>query len=268
MEAYDITDKEFSQFQGMMRRMAGVHLSHTKKAMVCSRLTKRLRERRLESFGDYFELLEGGAEPDEIKIAVDLLTTHETYFFREPKHTDFLRGHVLKGWPAGRPFRVWSAACSTGEEVYTLAMVLADTLGEGAWEVFGSDISEHVLEKARAGLYPVERGKNISPQYLNAYCLKGVHSREGQFLIDAPLRQRVSFRQVNLCAPLPALGSFDVIFLRNVLIYFDTETKRQVVAKLLALLKPGGHFVVGHSETLNGIADGLKPVMPSVYLKP
>lgn len=268
MEAQAITDREFGRFQELMRRCAGVHLAPAKKALVSGRLAKRLRRFRLERFDEYYDLLESGAAPGELDVALDLLTTHETYFFREPKHFEFVRDRVLRGWPGGRMFRAWSAACSTGEEAYTTAMIAAECLGEGPWEVLGTDVSAHAVEKARAARYTLERARPIPAHYLARFCLQGVRSMEGWFTLDPALRRRVAFRAANLCAPPPNLGTFDAILLRNVLIYFDLEIKRRVVAEAIERLKPGGYLMVGHSETLNGVADGLRPVQPSVYRKP
>jgi chemotaxis protein methyltransferase CheR len=146
-------------------------------------------------------------------------------------------------------------------------MVLADVLGEAAWEVLGTDISTRVLERARTGHYPMERASQMPPAYLKKFCLKGQGSEAGTMLIERSLRQRVQFQHLNLNQPLPKVGSFDVIFLRNVMIYFNLETKRQVVARLLAQLRPGGYFLIGHSETLNDINDTLVAVAPSIYRK-
>jgi chemotaxis protein methyltransferase CheR len=261
-----LSDSEFADFQRMIFGIAGISMSPAKKALVAGRLAKRLKHHGLGSYREYFQML--SQQQDEMQMAVDLLTTNETYFFREPKHFDFLCDKVLPQHPGGRPFRVWSAACSSGEEPYTLAMLLADRLRSAPWEVFGSDISTQVLEKARRGLYPMDRARGIPPALLRTYCLKGIGSQEGQLLVDAALRKRVSFSQINLNEPLPDVGEFDVIFLRNVMIYFQAETKRQVVGRLLTKLRPGGYFIVGHSESLNGLAQKLESVAPSVYRKP
>ncbi len=268
MPATAISDHEFSQFQKLIYQLAGINLSPSKKALVSGRLAKRLAQYRLDSYGDYFRLLTASPNSDELQIAVDLLTTNETYFFREPKHFDFLRAQVLPQHKPGSSFRVWSAACSSGEEPYSIAMVLADHLGSSQWEVVASDISTRVLDKARTGHYPLDRTEGISRAHLTRYCLKGVGSQEHTLLVDKELRDRVNFLQVNLNQPLPSLGAFDVIFLRNVMIYFDQETKRQIVQRMLPLLKPGGHFLIGHSESLNGLIDALHPLSPSIYRKP
>jgi chemotaxis protein methyltransferase CheR len=267
MTAVALTDNEFSQFQRFIYDAAGISMSNGKQALVSGRLAKRLAHHRLGSYGDYLQLLQSRRDPAELQIAIDLLTTNETYFFREPKHFNLLRELALDVRKKGRSMRVWSAASSSGEEAYSIAMVLADVLGEAAWEVLGSDISTRVLQRARHGHYPLERASQMPHDYLKRFCLKGQGSEEGTMLIERPLRQRVQFQQVNLNEPLPKVGLFDVIFLRNVMIYFNLETKRQVVARLLAQLRPGGHFLIGHSETLNDINDTLSVVAPSIYRK-
>ena len=261
-----ISDGEFARFQQLILRCAGISLTASKKALVAGRLAKRLKYHGLSTYADYYRLL--STRDDEMQVAIDLLTTNETYFYREPKHFDWLRDRVLPAHPQGRPLRVWSAACSSGEEPYTLAMLLGEQWGERAWEVFGSDISSRVLDKARSGLYPLQGARGVTPAMLRSHCLKGVGAQDGWFLIDPALRQRVHFAQINLNEKLPDVGEFDVIFLRNVMIYFQAETKRQVVSRLLAKLRRGGTFIIGHSESLNGIADGLELQAPSVYRKP
>jgi chemotaxis protein methyltransferase CheR len=147
-------------------------------------------------------------------------------------------------------------------------MTMAESLGDRAWEVVASDISTRVLETARSGLYPMADAGDIPKPLLSKYCLKGGGPHEGAFLVDRSLRSRVNFLQVNLNSSLPNLGEFDVIFLRNVMIYFGMETKRQVVRRMLSHLRPGGYFIVSHSESLNGVSDELKVVVPSIYRKP
>ncbi len=258
--------REFRLFQRLMFEAAGVSLAASKKALVSGRLSRRVRMTGCGSFDAYHELLRH--DPEERQRAIDLLTTNETYFFREPKHFAFMRETLLPAHPDNRPFRAWSAACSSGEETYSLAMLLDDTLGESGWELLGSDISQRVLERARRGLYPLARTDHMPPGYLKRYCLKGTSSYAGQFLVTRGLRNRVKFAQLNLNADLPRLEPFDVIFLRNVMIYFSHETKVQVVRRVLGRLRPGGHLFVGHSESVNGIADELRLVRPSVYRKP
>jgi chemotaxis protein methyltransferase CheR len=261
-------EKEFAQFRELIYRIAGISMSPAKKPLVTSRLAKRLTHYGLTSYGEYFQMITAANGKTELQMAVDLLTTNETHFFREPKHFDFLRQHILPARKPGKTLRIWSAACSSGEEPYSIAMVLDEVLGVAPWEIVASDLSTRVLEKARNGLYPMERMLEIPQNYLSSYCLKGTGTQEGTLLIEHKLRERVQFQQYNLTETPPKLGEFDTIFLRNVMIYFDLDTKRQVVARLLSLLRSGGHFLVGHSETLNGISEDLRLVQPAVYQKP
>ncbi|MBL8397727.1 MAG: protein-glutamate O-methyltransferase CheR [Candidatus Accumulibacter sp.] len=269
MHPLAITDQEFILFQRLIYKIAGIDLADSKKVLLVGRLQRRLREHQFTSFSQYYRLVSSGQNQQELQTMVDLLTTNETYFFREPRHFDYLRQEILARRPRNDRFRVWSAASSTGEEAYTLAMILAEALPAAPWEVFGSDISTQVLAKARAGLYSLERTQGIPPELMRKYCLKGVRSNEGTFLVSPELRERVTFDQINLTQPIPRhIGPFDVIFLRNVMIYFDAETKRKVVAHLLPHLASGGHFIVGHSESLNTITDQLVAVQPTIYRKP
>ena len=268
METIDITEQEFRQFQRFIFDAAGISLAPSKKSLITGRLAKRLQHYHLHSYGEYFALLSGGSAPDEVQAAIDLLTTNETYFFREPQHFDLLREHALARHRHTEAFRVWSAACSTGEEAFTIAMVLADCLGHAPWEVIGTDVSSRVVHAASTGHYPLERARHVPADYLHRFCLKGIGDQAGTLLIDRSLRNRVHFRQANLNEPLPELGQFDVVFLRNVMIYFNEETKRQVVARVLSLLKPGGHFYIGHSESLHNLSDCVSLLGPSVYRKP
>lgn len=269
-----ITDREFIQFQRFIYEAAGITLSTAKKALVSGRLSKRVQARGAASYGDYFALLQGEGGAAEMQIAIDLLTTNETYFFREPRHFDVLRRVATAPASDGRrthqPFRVWSAASSSGEEAYTAAMVLSDCLSEASrpFEVIGTDISMRVLERARTGHYSEQRARQMPYAYRKRYCLKGTGAHAGTLLVDRAVRAHVRFLHANLNAPLPDLGRFDVVFLRNVMIYFNGDTKRQVVERVLGLLKPGGHLFIGHSESLHGVTNAVSGVMPSVYRKP
>ena len=268
MDNHGVSDQEFALFRKLIYRLAGINMADSKKPLLAGRLTRRLRHHGLESFRDYYTLVTRTEHSDELQLMVDLLTTNETYFFREAAHFDYLQTFAASR--RGRPFRVWSGASSSGEEPYTIAMVLAETLGMAAnWEIVASDISLSMLEKAHAGLYPMERGKGIPSELLKKYCLKGVREQEGNFLVDARLRERVDFRHINLISPTTRdLGQFDLIFLRNVMIYFDNDTKRKVVSNMLPHLREDGTFIVGHSETLTGITDALSAMRPTLYCQP
>ncbi|WP_313552047.1 CheR family methyltransferase [Pseudomonas sp.] len=266
MDNLALSDSDFRKFRGMIYDAAGISMADSKKPLVSGRLAKRVRQRGLPSYGAYFDVLM--RDRSEFQTAVDLLTTNETYFFREPKHFEFLRTVVLPEIRDRASVRIWSGACSTGEEPYTLALTLADTFGTRPWEIVASDISTRVLEKARRGQYPLEDAEGIPKALLHKHCFKGIGQNEGTFLIDPNLTARITFRQINLNTTLPDVGQFEVIFLRNVMIYFDNDTKRQVVQRLVNHLRPGGYFMVSHSESLNGITEALKMVRPSIYQKP
>lgn len=261
-----ITDQEFAQFQRFIFESAGITLSPAKKALVSGRLARRLDLHHSNSYGDYFRLLSSGKVPQEVQMAIDLLTTNETYFFREPKHFDFLRRQVVQ-FPISQPLRIWSAAGSTGEEAYSIAMLLEDMRGAHPWEVVASDISARVLQRARAGHYPMERARHVPQEYLRRFCLKGEGEQEGTLLVERGLRNKVKFLQVNLNESLPNIGTFDIVFLRNVLIYFNGDTKRKVVSRVLSVLQPGGWLLIGHSESLHGVNDTVQAVAPSIYRK-
>jgi len=264
-----ITDHEFALFQQLIYKIAGISLSDAKKILLVGRLGRRLKAYELGTFTQYYRMLASGEHPEEVQTMVDLLTTNETYFFREPRHFAFLRDEIIRKRRSPAPFRVWSAASSSGEEVYTLAMVLAENLPNTPWEVVGSDISTQVLAKAATGHYSLARTEGIPPGYMTKYCLKGVRSHADTFLIVPELRKKTHFYQINLTHPIDAeIGEFEVIFLRNVMIYFDPQTKAKVVHNLLPRLKSGGHLIIGHSETLNGITDQVVAVLPTIYRKP
>lgn len=268
MSISPITTEEFEHFRRLIYDHAGIALTPEKKVMVASRLAKRLDHYGLSTYSQYFQLATSSEHPHEFQTLVNILTTNETYFFREPKHFEFFRDEILKPW-RGDHFRIWSAASSTGEEAYSLAMVMAENLGMRSWEVFASDLNTRVLDLARSGVYLQDRLEHMDKVFLEKYCLKGVRSHEGFFRVDTKIRSRVRFEQVNLKSPLPpAMGKFEVIFLRNVLIYFDQDTKKQVVERLATALRPGGYFIISHSESLHRVTDQLQLIKPSIYRKP
>ena len=263
-----LQEREFKQFRDLIYHIAGINILPTKKPLVTSRLEKRLTHYKMKSYSDYFRMITSSNGAEELQIAVDLLTTNETHFFREPKHFDFLRQRVLSIAKPHKTLRIWSAACSSGEEPYSIAMLLHEILGNKSWEIVASDLCTQMLEKARMGVYSMDRMPEIPKHYLLNYCLKGTSNESGTLLIQQKLRERVRFIQHNLIEPPPKLGQFDVIFLRNVLIYFDNETKAKVVSRLLPSLHSGGYFLIGHSESLNGVTESVRLVQPAVYLKP
>ncbi|ENO74461.1 CheR family methyltransferase [Thauera mechernichensis] len=268
MHSTGLTDQEFKLFQTLIYSLAGISMADSKKQLVAGRLSRRLRHYGLDTFDAYYRLVTRPDQSVERQLMVDLLTTNETYFFREAAHFGVLA--ELAASRRGRSFRVWSGASSTGEEPYTIAMVLAETLGmSGNWKVMASDISLTVLERARAGVYPLDRGRGIPPALLKKYCTQSGQGLDASLEVVPQLRTRVEFRQINLIAPgHAAMGKFDMIFLRNVMIYFDQDTKRKVIGNLLPHLADDGIFIVGHSETLSGITTELTSLRPTLYTRP
>lgn len=267
MEINGLTEREYILIRELLLKQAGISLGKGKKTLVTGRLFKRLQALGLFSYGEYYERISCGRYPDELQIAINLLTTNETYFFREPRHFDMLSEIASKA-PRDQLFRVWSAACSTGEEVYTIAVTLQELSRRRLcppWEVRGSDLSTKVLDTARIGLYGMERIDGIPEELLKRYFLCGTGQYEGKILVDKSLREKTEFAQINLIEPLPHLVPFDVIFLRNVLIYFEMNVKRKVVAQLISNLTPNGVLFVGLSESLNGLIDGLVSFAPGAY---
>lgn len=262
-----ISDQEFGLFQQFFHEQIGLQLTAVKKPLLCGRLSKRLTALGLDNYRAYYNFLVSKTGVEERETAIDLITTHETYFFREPKHFDLLQNKVIPGLHASPELRVWSAASSTGEEAYTLAMVLDSFRSPKPWSIVASDISRQVLINARRGLYPMSRGERIPATYLKRYCLRGTGRYSGYFLVESALRERVEFVPGNLTQQDSTLGLFDVILLRNVLIYFDQPTKLLVLRNVVERLKPGGWLMVGHSESLHDSRLPLELVTPSVYRK-
>jgi len=260
--AAPLSDGEYEAVRRLMQTRAGVHLPPTKKMLISNRLAPRLRDLGLQRVGDYLRHIT--TDPAELARAIDLLTTHETYFFREEKHFAALAEYARQAARRGQPFRVWSAACSSGEEAYSAAMVLAAEFPDREWEVVGTDVSERAVASAALGHYPLQAAERIPRAYLRQYCLKGIGSQAGTLAIDPALRRRTHFERRNLDQPLTELGLFDVVFLRNVLIYFTKETKQRVVRRVAEQIRGGGLLFIGHSESLAGIECGLHQLRPAV----
>ena len=270
--ALAVSDRDFLRFQALIHREAGIWLAPVKKALLVGRLARRLRELGLVSYGDYFERV---VEDEAEKIRMlDAICTNETHFFREPRHFDFLAERIFPAWRAEadagrrpRRIRVWSAACSTGEEPYTIAMMLLSAFPAG-WEleVLASDLSTKVLDRASAGVWPLEKSKEIPEEHLKAFMLRGYGAQEGLMKAGPEIRGIVRFARVNLVGDdWPAGPPFDLVFCRNVLIYFERQAKITVVERLVDRLAPQGYLFLGHAESLGGFTTKARPVLPTVY---
>ncbi|MGB9088075.1 MAG: protein-glutamate O-methyltransferase CheR [Pseudomonas farsensis] len=253
---------QFQQLQRLMQDASGIHLASNKRTLVAGRLMRRLRHFQLSNYDQYLAMIADPAHQRERRLVIDLLTTNETYFFREHPHFEF-----LGQWLAQQrgPVRMWSAACSSGEEPYSLAMVAAEHLS-GDWSVTASDLSQSMLAVAERGIYSMEQSRYFPEGWLRRYAQCGVGEMEGRLRIQANLRARVRFREVNVIRPLPEdLGTFDVIFLRNLLIYFDAAQKQEIVRRMVGQLRVGGMLFIGHAESIHGFNLPLRLAQPSVF---
>jgi len=265
-----LSPQVFAAVKALAYRTAGIDLQLGKQEMVAARLWKRARALGFGSAEEYI----GAVQSDrggELEIdLIDALTTNFTSFFREPAHFDFLKAAVLPKLRTRSNFTIWTAASSTGEEPYSIAVTLFEELGaetERLARIWASDISTKVLKRAEAGVYPEDRFRGLSQDWRRRYLLRGTGSREGEFRFRPELRNLIRFERINLMEPLPAEGPFPLIFLRNIMIYFDRPTQEKVVAALTAKLEPGGYLFIGHSESLNGLAHRLERVQVAVYRK-
>jgi chemotaxis protein methyltransferase CheR len=260
-----LSQHSFNAITDLFHRVSGIRLTEAKRSLVTGRLQKLAAERGLNDLDDFVDdLIRNGDDLQIVKV-VDKLTTNETYFFREPQHFDYL-AQLLSERPAGAStLRVWSAASSSGEEAYSIAMLLGDRLGLNGWEIVGTDLSTAMVQTAQRALYPLERARNVPQTYLQRWCLKGQGQHAGQLLIGKDLRSRVRFGCANLTQTLPEIGQFDIIFLRNVLIYFDPAGKTDIVRRVLTRLKPGGLLFTGHAESITNLDVPVVSVAPAVY---
>lgn len=261
--------RSFERVTTLFREVSGIKLTQAKHALVVTRLAKLAHESGEVDLDRYVESLFAGGLPDEeVTRVIDRLTTNETYFFREPEHFRHF-ADVLERHPE-RPWRVWSGASSSGEEIYSLAMLMADRLGLDShpWGIVGTDLSTAMVGQARRALYGQGRTQGIPAAYLKRYCLKGTGEYEGQLLVDRRLRQRTHFETLNLMQALPAdFGPFDAIWLRNVLIYFDHEAKVAIVRRVISALAPQGLLYTGHSESLANLGLPIRSIAPAVYVR-
>ncbi|MBI5496349.1 MAG: protein-glutamate O-methyltransferase CheR [Deltaproteobacteria bacterium] len=272
-----MTRGEFALFQALVLSEAGIWLADAKQALLVTRLTRRVRELGLPSFRSYHEFVEAHRDA-ELPRMLDLVCTNETHFFREAQHWDLLESAVFPRWEAEaaaglRPhhIRAWCAACSTGEEPFSLAMVLHRRFAAQGWsvDVLASDLSTRVLAAAMEATWPVQRASEIPPPLLRRYMLRGTGSQEGRMRATRQLRALVRFERVNLSrAPLPVQGPFDLLLCRNVLIYFRPDDKLAVIRRLLPHLAPAGLLLLGHAESLQATDLDIVTVAPTVYQRP
>jgi len=269
-----LEDADYEFLCRLVYQHSRINLGPDKRALVSARVAKRLRSLKIGSYHEYCHWLKTEAGDEELGHLVDVMSTNHTNFFREEKHFQWLRATLLPQWRArqaeGASFRAWSAACSSGEEPYTLAIVLAEFFGAtGPWTIDATDISTCVLAKAKQAVYDAERVAPVPDDLLRKYFQRGVGKWQGHFRVKDSLRERLTLHHLNLFQPAyPFRHRFNVIFCRNVMIYFDRPTQETLVAKLTEQLEPGGYLLVGHSESLSSVRHSLRQLQPTVYLKP
>ena len=259
--------REFEQICELARRSFGLDLRPGKEGLVAARLRRLVREGGFRCFEDYYRGLLRDTTGAALEAMIDALTTNHTSFLREPEHFEFLRQEVLPRFPARVPLEVWSAACATGEEVWSLAIVLLEALGSGGFRISGTDVSHKALAFAERGCYPADRCEPLPAAWLHRHFTPEGRPPRGWRVADV-LRRSAAFRHLNLVESYFWGRRFPVIFCRNVLIYFDAPTQTQVIRQIEECLEPGGYLFVGHAESLGRIGHSLEYVRPAVYRKP
>ncbi len=273
--ATELTDKQFYRISDLVKQVAGINLHDGKKELVKARLNKRLRKLGMTDFREYLDYLENDSTNTELVAMLDAISTNLTSFFREISHFECLRDNILSRLIAdaprrGQKLRIWSAGCSSGEEPYSLAMWVLEHLPNASkWDVaiLATDLSTKVLDRASQGVYAADRVEGMAPQFRNRYFTSIPQRPDRAYQISPNVRQLITFARLNLMEQWPMRGPFDIIFCRNVMIYFDKPTQGKLVNRYWDMLGPDGTLFIGHSESLTGIQHRFKYVQPTVYRK-
>jgi len=261
----------FNKFRKIIYEKSGINLKDGKEALVCTRVRKRMRTLDIDDYQSYLRYVIQDGSNGEIVHLIDVISTNVTSFFREADHFDFL-GEVVSNWflKGQRRFRFWSAACSSGEEPYSMAITLHKALKDRNVEmkILATDISTQILEKARDGIYPVKKFKTVPENQIKQYFNRHSDNHTVKYSVKTSLKKMIVFSWLNLsCPPFPMHGPFDVIFCRNVMIYFDNKIRKNLLDEIHRLLRPGGYLIVGSAESLAGMMSDFELVKPSIYLK-
>ena len=260
------TDEDFRTVRELLYDKTGIALTAVKNHMAYARLAKHVRRLGVRRFSDYLVMLQADASSPEWQHFINALTTNLTSFFREAHHFDMLREHALRHAHGSEPYRVWSSASSTGEEPYSIAMTLEPALRAGNYQIVASDIDTNVLQKAASGIYALDRIAKLSDSQLKQFFLRGKGANAGMVKIKSALARHIEFRQINLVdRSWPGIGQFDVIFCRNVLIYFDKPTQSGILEHFAQYLKPHGLLLLGHSENVQHITNTFTPCGKTAY---
>lgn len=266
----DLSPAEFQRVCEILYRVCRITLGEGKQPLVKARLWKRIRSLGMQGYTEYFTFVESREGKQELLSMVDALTTNKTSFFREAQHFDFLKEELPAHFKTAKRLRIWCAGCSSGQEPYTLAIVLQEALTPAQRSdtlILATDISSRILTAAREGVYDDEEVAGVSPQQLRRWFVPGGNGAKTEHRVNDELRRMIRFARLNLMEPWSMRGPFDFIFCRNVMIYFDRPTQENLVRRFQELLRPGGCLLVGHSESLTGRIEGLSYVRPAVYRK-
>lgn len=276
VDSADLTQEEYELFRRLVYAKSGINLGDSKQQLVRARLGKRVRQGRFASFRAYYEHVEKDPSGEELTSLLDAISTNTTHLFREARHFNLLH-EIVSGWAADRSWRnrysmlrIWSAACSSGEEPHSLAMTVHDALRSTnlSAKILATDLSTRMLSRARRGIYDLHRVGSVPAEYRSRYFRKTKHDGQICLELTPEIREMITFSRFNLMTPgFPFKHGFDVVFCRNVMIYFDRATQETLVNKIAGQLHPGGYFMIGHSESLSGVKHSLDYVEPTVYRK-
>jgi len=265
----ELTDRQFRRIGDIVYRECGIVLKSGKEALVRARLVKRLRALKMGDFGEYMEYLQSDNGREELGLLIDVMTTNKTSFFREMAHFDFL-GETVLPQLTGRRLRFWSAACSSGEEPFSIAMFLLDRmqgLRSRDVKILATDISPTILEKAGRAIYDEGMLLDLPSTFMRKYFVKVGNENHRSYQVSGDVRKIVRIARLNLLHSWPMKGSFNLIFCRNVMIYFDKPTQQELINRFWEILEPGGYLFVGHSEGMSGIKHKFRYVQPATYVK-
>ncbi|MCE5250233.1 protein-glutamate O-methyltransferase CheR [bacterium] len=267
--SFELRDSEYKKLADIVYRCAGISLGDNKKELVHARLSKILRKREIAGFSEYMSILSNDKTGDELISLLDAISTNVTHFFRESEHFTFFNETFSDKGHDGN-LRIWSAGCSSGEEPYSIAITLRENILKEKSPmpyILATDLSTKVLDRATSGLYPMKAIENLQAALKKKYFLKGKGEFAGMIKVKKAITSMVTFQRLNLIEPFQFSKKFDVIFCRNVMIYFDNETRSSIVRKYYDALHPGGYLIIGHSESLNGVDHSFKYIKPTIYRK-
>ncbi len=267
---YVISDNDFALFSKLVYDKTGINLHFGKKQLLQSRVNKVLRKRGISSYRAYYEIVKKDSSGEELIEFINLISTNVTHFFREIKHFEFLKHTWFPefNFNNSKSVKVWSAACSSGEEPYSLAITMKELLRNNYdFQVYATDISTKVLKMAQRAIYPIGFLDKINNELVKKYFFEGKNSANGYVKLKDEIKKQVVFEKLNLIEPFKVPYKFDIVFCRNVMIYFDLNIKELIINKFYDCMNKGAYLMIGHSESLNGISHPFKYVMPAVYKK-